>query len=63
MNVGYSRSRDGGELDKQNCPICGSNISVNKYFTDFTCTSASCILYHGANGLLLNINKIKDMMK
>jgi NAD-dependent DNA ligase len=45
MNVGYTNINTQDRDNELNCPLCQSDIYVNKYGTDYRCTNDECELY------------------
>ena len=60
MNVGYTKF-DSNE--PENCPICGNNIYISKYWGDFACMNENCVLFHGARKIMDAISKELDKLK
>ena len=63
MNVGYTLSSSMDNLRKIECPVCGSNIYINKYNTDFYCTSEKCVLNKKWSTLCNKANEIFALNK
>jgi len=55
MNVGYMNS--GMEQDVS-CPICGSNVYINKYGSDYRCVNTECALNRKASVLMEEIGNV-----
>lgn len=59
MNTGYTnKTMIENGLNDLCCPICGSDIYVNKYGSDFACISSECKLYHGALGFMKELESV-----
>jgi len=56
MNVGYT-SRLFPNVEAE-CPICGSDIYVNKLGTNYKCANEKCLLNDGASELIDKINSV-----
>lgn len=58
MNVGYLNCSGESALklnQEATCPLCGSDIYMNKYGTDYKCMNASCDLSIKASELVKRI--------
>lgn len=57
MNVGYGNLNEPNPVEEV-CPICKSNIYVNKYGTDYLCVNKECALNRKASVLVKEIELI-----
>lgn len=51
MNLGYMNHNELG-MEDVNCPLCGSNIYMNKYGSDFRCMNENCAAHMNAGKLI-----------
>jgi NAD-dependent DNA ligase len=58
MNVGYMNA--GMNFDS-NCPLCGDDVYVNKYGTDYKCMNEECVLNRKASVVIDEINSVLDI--
>jgi len=62
MNVGYMKNDINNPIHNENCPICGKNIYVSKYYDDYACIDVNCALGHGTKELISKINNLLEML-
>ena len=55
MNVGYMNA---GMNQDVNCPLCGSNVYVNKYGSDYRCVNEECPLHRKASVVVMEIRSV-----
>lgn len=55
MNVGYMNA---GISDDANCPLCGGNVYINKYGSDYICMNEGCKLHRKASVVINEINSV-----
>ena len=55
MNVGYMNA---GMNQDVNCPLCGSNVYVNKYGSDYRCVNEECPLHLKASVVVMKIHSV-----
>lgn len=58
MQVGYEFN----PLQDEKCPICGKNIYISEYTSDYACEDINCPLGHGARELISKINSVLCMV-
>ena len=67
MNVGYSNINTVDRDKELCCPLCGSNIYVNKYGIDYTCTNGLCKISGkfgmSAMGLVRELREVLEVKK
>lgn len=57
MNVGYQNV--GMNIDV-NCPLCGRNVYINKYGSDYLCVNEECKLNRKASVVIAEIQSVLD---
>lgn len=63
MNCGYIKTNDwDNPIHSSNCPICGKNIYVSKYYNDYACSDINCALGHGARNLITKVDTLLLML-
>ena len=55
MNVGYMNV---GMSNDVSCPICGSNVYINKYGSDYRCMNTDCFLNKKASESIKEIQSV-----
>lgn len=55
MNVGYMNA---GISQDVNCPLCGSNVYINKYGSDYICMNENCKLHRKASKVIMEIQSV-----
>ena len=55
MNVGYMNA---GMSQDVNCPLCGSNVYINKYGSDYLCVNEECPLHRKASVVVREIHSV-----
>lgn len=62
MNRGYANSMSSNPVDEV-CCLCGSDIYINKYGTDYCCMNKDCKLNKGSMKLIKEIDKVMDFYR
>lgn len=55
MNVGYMNA---GMSNDVNCPLCGSNVYINKYGSDYICMNEEFPLHRKASIIIKEIQSV-----
>lgn len=59
MNVGYGNLNEQNPVDEI-CPICKSDIYINKWGTDYLCMNKECVLNRKASVVVKEIELIME---
>ena len=57
MNKGYSCTMEKNPVEEI-CPLCGSDIYINKYGTDYCCLNKECVLNKNMSNVIKDIQKV-----
>lgn len=58
MNVGYMNMNTKDRDNELCCPLCQSDIYVNKYGTDYRCVNDECVLNMNTNEVVRMIENV-----
>ncbi len=57
MNWGYSNK---GIDDNAVCPLCGSDVRISKFGSDYRCLNRDCILFENSHVVIKKILSILE---